>query len=208
VVVKDYAQKPFVFRVTVGIFSCWREACIYEKLQGIQGILKCFGRLDRYAILIAYMPGKNAKEASAEALTPLFFKKMRAVIDAVHARGIVLCDLRNIKNTIVGEDGEPYLIDFPTAFLKGGRFSFFRNGIFKLFFQDDLLSIPKIKRRRVPQLMSESERLALEKGIFIEKQAKFIKVRGRSFLRWIFGLGKSHRKNRGREKPDRGRFGK
>ena len=193
--VKDYAAKPLVFRATVGIFSCWRETYIYEKLQGIQGILECFGLIDRYAIMIAYIPGENAKEVKPEALTPLFFKKMRAVIDAVHKRGIVLCDLRNIKNTIVGKDGEPYLIDFSTAFLRGGRFSFLRNGIFHLFFQDDLLSIPKIKYRRVPHLLTEEEGLALEKGVFIEKEAKFIKVHGRSFLRWIFGLGRNHRKN-------------
>ncbi len=191
---KDYAEKSFIFRTTVGIFSCWREAYIYEKLQGITGILKCFGLIDRYAIVIAYMPGENAKEAPEASLTPVFFEKMRAVIDAVHKRGIVLCDLRNIKNTIVGEDGEPYLIDFSTAFLKGGRFNCFRNGIFRLFFQDDLLSIPKIKHRRVPHLLSEEESLALEKGVFIEKQAKFIKVHGRSFLRRIFGFWKNNSK--------------
>jgi len=193
--VKDYAEKSFIFRVFVGMLSNWREASIYRRLEGIRGIPEYVGLIDRYAIAVSYIPGRNASELKPGELSPDFFAKLRDLIDAVHARGVVLCDLRNIKNVIVGDDGEPYLIDFATAFGKGGRFNFLKNGLYRLFYQDDLLGIAKLKRNRAPHLLTKEEALALEKGVFLQKQAIFIKQWGRPLLRKIFGFGRMHGKN-------------
>ncbi len=195
-IVKDYAAKPFFFRFFVGIFSTWRERAIYRKLRGIPGIPEYIGSIDRYAIAVAYVPGRDASQLQPGELSPSFFEKLRALIDAVHARGVVLCDLRNVKNVLVGDDGNPYLIDFATAFQKGRRFNFLKNGLYRLFYQDDLLGIAKLKRTCSPNLLTEEERLALEKGVFLQKQALFVKRHGRNFLRKLFGFGRIHGKNR------------
>ncbi len=189
-VVKDYADKEFAFRWFIGIPSIWREAHIYEKLRGTSGVPEGAHRIDRYAIAVAHVPGRNAEEAAPGALPAAFFEKMRGVIDAIHDRGIVLCDLRNIKNVLVAEDGAVYLIDFSTAFCRGGRFNVIKNGLFRIFWQDDLLGIAKLKRQRAPHLLTDGERKALAQGLPFEKQAGWIKKRGRRFLRFLFGWGK------------------
>ncbi|MBI3802855.1 MAG: hypothetical protein HY282_03745 [Nitrospirae bacterium] len=186
-IVKDYAAKPFFFRMFVGALSNRRERLIYQKLGGLKGIPPYIGAIDRYAIAVGYIPGRNASELQPGELTPRFFEKLRALIDSVHDRGIVLCDLRNIKNVVLGDDGEPYLIDFATAFGRGGRFNFLKNGIYRLFHQDDLLGIAKLKHNRAPHLLTEEEQQALEKGVFLQKEAIFLKQKGRALLRKLFG---------------------
>lgn len=195
VVIKDYASKPFFFRFFFGTISNFREAYIYRKLHGLRGIPEFLGLVDRYAIAVAYIPGRNASELSQGELTPLFFKKLKEIVDAIHGRGVVLCDLRNIKNVMVGDDGEPYLIDFSTAFQKGGRFNFLKNGLYRIFFQDDLLGIAKLKKNKAMQLLTDEERLALEKGLFLQKEVIYIKLKSRSFLKKLFGGGRVNAKN-------------
>jgi hypothetical protein len=195
IIVKDYASKPFFFRFFFGTISTLREAYIYRKLHGLPGIPEFLGLVDRYAIAVAYIPGRNASELNQGELTPLFFKKLKEIVDAVHNRGIVLCDLRNSKNVIVGDNGEPYLIDFSTAFQKGGRFNFLKNGLYGIFLQDDLLGIAKLKKNKATPLLTEEERLALEKGLFLQKEVIYIKLKSRSFLKKLFGGGRVNAKN-------------
>jgi len=186
-VVKDYADKAWSFRVCVGALSIRREAMMYRRLRGITGIPPHAFPVDRYAIAVSHIAGRNASQIKPGELTPSFFEKLRGIVDRVHERGIVLCDLRNIKNILLGDDGNPYLIDFSTAFQKGGRWNILKNGIHHIFFQDDLLGIAKLKRERAPHLLTETEQRALEKGVFLQKHAIFVKLRGKALLRWIFG---------------------
>lgn len=193
--VKDYAAKPFFFRSLIGITSNRREAFIYRKLKGLPGIPEWAGWIDRYAIAVHYVPSRNASELKSGELTPAFFKRLREIVDAIHERGVVLCDLRNIKNIMLGEDGEPYLIDFSTAFRRGAPWNVPKNFLYNLFYQDDLLGIAKLKKHCAPNLLTEEERIALEKGLFLQREALFIKHKGRALLQRIFGFGRSHGKS-------------
>ena len=49
-------------------------------------------------------------------MTAVFFDRLRSIVDQIHARGIVVCDLRNRKNVMVTNASDPYVIDFCTAF--------------------------------------------------------------------------------------------
>jgi len=189
-IVKDYADKEWVFRWCVGAFSIWREGCIYRKLQGLAGIAGPVRRIDRYAMAVPDISGWNAEDAPQEMLSIDFFQKLRKVVDAVHQRGVVLCDLRNIKNMMVGTNGEPYLIDLSTAFCKPTRNMGVRAFLFRLFLQDDLLGIAKLKRCRAPHLLTSVEQAAIEKGLWREKEVIFLKKKGRALLRKLFGWGK------------------
>jgi hypothetical protein len=190
-VVKDYAGKGWIFRVFVGALSIRREVIMYRRLQGIQGIPSRAHSVDRYAIAVTHIPGRNAAQLRPGELTPLFFKQLREIIDRIHDRGLVLCDLRNIKNILLGDDGEPYLIDFSTAFQRGGRWNILKNSIYRIFFQDDLLGIAKLKRERAPHLLTDAERLALSKGVFLQRPAIAVKLTVRKALRWLFGWSKN-----------------
>ena len=192
---KDYAAKPFFFRFFIGIISNRREAFIYRKLKRLPGIPEWACWIDRYAIAVHYVPSRNASELKSGELTPAFFKRLREIVDAIHDRGVVLCDLRNIKNIMLGEDGEPYLIDFSTAFQKGAWWNAPKNFLYEIFYQDDLLGIAKLKKHCAPGLLTEEERIGLERGLFLQKETLFIKHKGRAILQKIFGFGKTHGKS-------------
>ena len=189
-VVKDYADKEFAFRWCVGRFSIGREISFYRRLQGLPGIADVAYRIDRYAIAVSEIAGRNGAQVAVGELSEAFFLALREVIDSVHRCGVVLCDLRNIKNILLGDDGRPYLVDFCTAFSQGGRWNIVRRGLFRIFAQDDLLGIAKLKRERAPHLFSDADRQALARGLFLERPARWLRDWGRQGLRFLFGWGK------------------
>ena len=136
-VVKDYSKRPWLYRVAVGWISARREEIFYGKLQGVPGIPQFLGRLDRYALAMEYIPGSSASRVPPGVVGPEFFEKLDRVLDQVHQKGIVLCDLRHISNIVISEKGEPYLLDFCTAFERGSRWNILKRGLYHLFYQDD-----------------------------------------------------------------------
>lgn len=53
---------------------------------------------------------------AGEALADDFFPRLRAIIAALHSRGIAYVDLGKAENILIGDDGRPYLIDFQLPF--------------------------------------------------------------------------------------------
>jgi hypothetical protein len=181
-VVKDYKPRPYLYRVFVGLVSVWNEVRMYEKLSGIPGIPRCHGKLDRYAIVVEYIPGRNGSEVKAGEVKRDFFIKLKTVVDQVHARGVVLCDLRNRKNVLITDRLDPYIIDLTTAFQRGGRWNLPKNFLYDLFHQDDLLGIAKLKKKLAPELLSDDEAQKLSSGLFLQREAMAV----RDFcVRWL-----------------------
>ena len=71
--VKDYSKRPWLTRMFVGRVSTWRERAIYQKLQGLPGIPRFFGRLDRYALVVEYIPGQAASQVKPGLVGPEVF---------------------------------------------------------------------------------------------------------------------------------------
>jgi len=83
---------------------------------------------------------------------------------------------------MISKDGEPYLIDFCTAFERGSRWSFFRNWLHGIFSQDDYLGLAKLKRHLAPELLTAEEAERLDRGLFLQHEAVAI----RNFcVRWL-----------------------
>lgn len=182
VVVKDYRNRSFLYREGVGLFSVWNEARMYGRLRGVRGIPVCLGKVDRHAVAIQYIEGRNASQVPTGELPAEFFSKLRSIVDEIHSKGVVLCDLRNRKNVMITADNEPYLIDFCTAFERGSRLNPLRRLAFNIFFKDDLMGLSKLKRKLRPDLLSPAEAEKLEKGLFMEREI----VAVRNFcVRWM-----------------------
>ena len=182
VIIKDYRSRSFLYREGIGLISVWNEARMYAKLKGIEGVPECYGKLDRHAIALQYIQGRNASEVSRGELSKEFFTKLRNTVDSVHQRGVVLCDLRNKKNVMVTDRYEPFVIDLCTAFHRGSRWNIVRRFLFGIFFQDDLLGIIKLKSKRSPHLLSKEEEEKLNRGVMFQKEA----VAVRNFcVRWL-----------------------
>lgn len=183
VIVKDYAPRKWLYRVGVGLFSVWRESLIYHVLEGVPGVPRFVGRIDRYALATEYIPGKGAGEARPGEVGEAFFTRLADTVAAVHARGVALCDLRNMNNVLISDRGEPYVIDFAAAVRRGAHWNLPLNAVFRLFAQDDRLGVIKLKRRLAPHLVTTEESRRYRKGVFLQVPAIAVRNWGRKLLK-------------------------
>ena len=186
-IVKDYRARPRIYRWSVGLLATSREAKNYRRLAGLPGIPAFGGRIDRYALAVEFIPGRNADRFTKGELSAGFFAELRTIIQGVHDRGVVLGDLRNSKNIMVTEQGRPMLIDFSTGFGRGGWWNPLQRWLYRIFEQDDFLGVAKLKRRYAPELMTDEERRGLEEGLPFEGPAHALRDAFKTGVKWLFG---------------------
>jgi serine/threonine protein kinase len=115
VVVKDYGARSFWVRA-LGRLQIRREAAAYAWLRGVSGVPRYAGRIDAYALAVEWIDGEQLAfanldpERGAKALT-----RLREILDAIHARGVVHNDLRGRENVMLRRDGELAVIDLAGA---------------------------------------------------------------------------------------------
>jgi RIO-like serine/threonine protein kinase len=172
------------------LVATWRESGNYHRLAGLEGIPAFGGRIDRYALAVEFIPGRNADRFRRGDLPASFFDELHRIVTGVHGRGVVLADLRNSKNIMVTEQWRPVLIDFSTAFSRGQWWNPVQRWLYGVFERDDYLGIAKLKRRYAPELMTEEERGALERGLPLEGPAHAVRDAFKKSLKWLFGPGR------------------
>ena len=59
--------------------------------------------------------------ARQERVPDAFHSRLRFQIDQLHARGMAYVDLEKCENVLVGDDGQPYLIDFQISWYLPAR---------------------------------------------------------------------------------------
>lgn len=146
VVVKDFAPRPAWLRETLGRFLIWRELRAYRALQGHPTVPRLLGRLDAFAFVIEYRPGERMTREVTDLVAPEFVASLERAVRMMHARGVAHLDLRHRSNVLVGEDGEPILIDFASAlcFHPGGVAA---RWLLPLFARYDLRAVEKWRQR-------------------------------------------------------------
>lgn len=89
-------------------------------------------------------------------LPPGIFADLLALVDAMHARGVVHLDLRQRKNVLIDSEGRAALIDFASSmhFSRDGR-------VFRLMKLVDRTAVLKLKNRVTPADVTEEEKEAL-----------------------------------------------
>ncbi|HET9480904.1 MAG TPA: RIO1 family regulatory kinase/ATPase [Candidatus Polarisedimenticolia bacterium] len=113
--VKDYASKAAPVRWS-GALQLAREARAYRRLEGLSGIPRFFGQIDRHAILLEYVGGiRLPKFHHRHGGVPRVAQRLKELMDAVHERGVIHGDLRSRDNLLVTAGGDLYLIDFSSA---------------------------------------------------------------------------------------------
>lgn len=116
VVVKDFLHKAWWVRL-LGRLQIAREARAYRLLGATAGIPRFHGRIDRYSIAVEKIDGRplgidpeRTKNGAAR------LAQLRAILDRIHAVGLVHWDLRARKNVLITEDERVYVVDFASAF--------------------------------------------------------------------------------------------
>ena len=152
--VKDVRRKNFFLRWTLGYWLIHKEWRIYSRLAGIQGIPQPVERIDRFAFVMEFIPGRSILRG--EPLPPSFFKELERVLRGIHERGVVHMDLRHKGNILVSEKGEPFLIDFNSSFAFKEK-GFLRRYLFPLLRWVDYGGLLKLKERVSPSSMTPGE---------------------------------------------------
>lgn len=145
VVVKDYRDSGRLMRALIGPWLVRREEYLYRLLQGSPGVPRLIGRVDRHALAVEHISGHNCDHYRHGELPDEFFSRLRTVVEAMHARGVVHCDIRNRRNIVVGPDAHPYIVDLASAFTSRGFLGPARRFLFERFRLDDLRGVAKAK---------------------------------------------------------------
>ena len=146
-----------------------RERAIYAALAGLEGVPRWLGRVGPTGLAVEYVPGCTLEGLDGPP-PPGFFDKLRALMDAIHARGVAYCDANKRSNVIVGSDGRPFLVDFQISIrLRPGWPAPLRrivSACVRYVQRCDLYHLYKHKRRMSPdELTGEEERLSRRRGL-------------------------------------------
>jgi hypothetical protein len=114
---KDFASRAFVVRQTVGRFLLGREVRALRRLEGLPGIPSQAFRVDAFAMAARFVPGRTLGRVEIEdgRMSAEFLSALEALLQQVHARGLVHLDTRGGNNLLMRPDGAPGIIDFQAA---------------------------------------------------------------------------------------------
>jgi len=113
IVVKLYRTQPFL-----GLAMAWagrlmrdREQATYAALAGVRGVPRWIGRVGPTGHAVEYVRA-TPLDHFPNGPPPGFFDRLRRLFDEIHARGVGYCDANKRSNILVGEDGQPFLVDY------------------------------------------------------------------------------------------------
>lgn len=134
------------------------EARAYERLTGVQGVPRFFGRLPDGALVLEYIAGEPFRRAK---LTNhgAFFDALLTVIHELHSRGVAHSDLKKKENLIVVDGDQPFIVDFGAAVVRKNRFAPFNRFLFRLGCTFDFNAWVKLKyANRMDQVSASDQR--------------------------------------------------
>jgi serine/threonine protein kinase len=116
-VIKDFRGASWLVRHTVGRFLIHRELHSLRRLHGLAGVPAVPVRIGPFALSYQFVAGEtlSALRARGVVLEAEFFSALEQLVVELHARGFVHLDLRNGKNILRTETGQPHLVDFQSG---------------------------------------------------------------------------------------------
>ncbi|MBT8041505.1 MAG: hypothetical protein HKO85_00520 [Xanthomonadales bacterium] len=107
-----------------------REFSAYRRMEGLEGIPRCYGMIDERYLVIEFIRGTPYREARWKDRDRWFADFLR-VLRSFHERGVSHGDLKSKANIMVTEDEKPCVIDFGTAFRHKSGFHPVNNWFFE-----------------------------------------------------------------------------
>lgn len=161
-VVKDFASKSWFVRL-LGRQQIVHECRAYKWLEGVEGIPRFIGRIDRYALAIERIDATQLTYASSRySAGARHLKGLRQVLDRFLERGFVHLDLRGRRNVLVRADGRIVVLDLAGAlwFRPGG---FWHRLFSSLIAWNHKNTLFKWKVLLAPRALSRDERASLRR---------------------------------------------
>jgi RIO-like serine/threonine protein kinase len=152
-VVKDFRPRAFAVRNTIGRLLIRREIRALRKLAGVAGVPAGAFRLDAHALAYGFVPGAPLSETDLGSRAADFFARLERLLAEVHAQGGILhLDVRNARNVLVSEQGEPVLLDYQSHVGTGWMPARLRRWGERF----DLAGVYKHWERRSPETLGEA----------------------------------------------------
>ena len=107
-----------------------REYQAYRRMEGLNGVPRCYGMVDGHYLVIEFIHGTPYREAEWQD-RDRWFAEFLDVIQSFHERGVSHGDLKSKTNIMVTQDQKPCVIDFGTAFVHKPGLHPFNNWLFK-----------------------------------------------------------------------------
>ena len=151
----------------IGRYLRWREMHFYERLSDLPQVPKVLGTVGKTGFVHEYVKGSPLSDRTS--VPDGYFEKLFQLIDELHRRGIAYVDTNKPQNILIGDDGEPHLIDFQVSWDSEWWINKpLSRWMTKKFASDDRYHILKHKRRLMPGQIDrkEAERLQ-KKSIFV-----------------------------------------
>ena len=182
-VVKDFSRNRCFYKNLFGRFLIWREAKAYRRLRGLKGVPRCYGVLEGLALVTEFVEGKTIKQVEKKGdLSPLFFERLKKLIDSFHRRGIAHCDLKRTPNILVSPEGQPYVLDW-AASVSASECRFYPlTKIYNRLLQDDNMALIKMKLRHIPHHVAQQEKARYESRSPGERLLRSIRDKLREWL--------------------------
>jgi len=110
---KDYDACPA--RHLFARYMARRERRIMQRLNGIGGVPEHARLVNGSLFLRSFIPGGHLKTHDPGDLPNAFYRQLERLVNRMHKRNVVHLDLRHLKNIVVSDDLQPYIVDFETA---------------------------------------------------------------------------------------------
>jgi len=185
-VVKDYSVNRRVFRNLVGRFLIWREHKAYRRLKGVEGAPALYGVVEGLALVLEEIQGRSIEGLDREVRLPAqFFEALSDLVEKIHRRGLCHCDLKRAANVLVGNQGQPYIIDWSAAILERELRFFPARLIYKRFLLDDHHAVIKLQLRHCPEAVDPEELRRYQKRSAAERAIRKLRDGARDLLQKV-----------------------
>lgn len=156
IAVKDCSGMQSFIKRLVGRRTQKREAAVYQRLAGVEGVPGFLGVIDEDAFAVEFVEGETlSRQLEKERLAPVL-ENLEKVINSIHTRRVVHLDLKQKRNVLVREDNRVAVVDFQSAICFGeGPLS---DLIFSWLKKRDRAGLIKFKAKYGPELLSSHEK--------------------------------------------------
>jgi predicted Ser/Thr protein kinase len=107
-----------------------REYEAYKRMEGLQGVPRCFGLVGGRYLVLEFIRATPYREATWTD-RDRWFRELFDVVRSFHGRGVSHGDLKSKSNILVTHDQKPCVIDFGTAFIRKPGFHPVNNRLFE-----------------------------------------------------------------------------
>jgi hypothetical protein len=144
IAVKDFSNRPWFVRNTIGRLFIRRESAVYSQLGTMPGIPQYLGRIGPFSLATEWVDGFALADVKGSEVDPQVLDKVDTIVSEMHRRGVALGDLHR-GDVLVSEPGEVFLIDFATALRLGPRPGFIRRRLFDWMKAQDHIATARIR---------------------------------------------------------------